>query len=70
MAVADLPECNSHIKKTFSVLFLEYRKESERKIEEFEFESKLKKEQGSPADSAFIEDIAEYNKSSDSVVAE
>jgi len=70
MAVADLPECNSHIKKTFSVLFLEYRKESERKIEEFEFGSKLKKEQGSPADSAFIEDIAEYNKSSDSVVAE
>jgi len=42
MAV-DLPECNSHIKKTFSALFLEFRKESERKIEEFEFESKFKK---------------------------
>jgi len=69
MAV-DLPECNSHIKKTFSALFLEFRKESERKIEEFEFESKFKKEQGSPVDSAYIEDIPEYNKSSDSVVAE
>jgi len=41
--VVDPSEANSHIRKTFSPLLIDLRKECDRKIEEYDFEIKLKK---------------------------
>jgi len=68
--VVDPSEANSHIRKTFSPLLIDLRKECDRKIEEYDFEIKLKKEEGSPGASAFIEDMTDDRKSAESINVE